>query len=617
MFLRKNRRRAGGETYEYWTLCESVRTATGPRQRVVATLGKLSDEDIEAGWEDIEALLEGRAPQRRPQQSGFWEVPREEAGPQAGWELADLKNLSLERVREFGSVYLALALWRRLGLPQLLEKLMGRGREQVAWSEVAAVLTVGKFCGQASELEVAESWYGRTALEELTGISPEQINDDRLYRGLDELVEHKDDLCEHLMERYRSWFGVRFEFLLYDVTSTYFEGQALGNEKAARGYSRDQRSDCKQVCIGLVCTPEGLPLNYEVFAGNRADVSTVEDVVRKMEDRFGQAERIWVMDRGMVSEKNITFMRERKALYLVGTPKSELKHFQEQLAEKENWTQVQDGLEARVVRHPDGNGDEQFLLCRSQARSQKERAMLDRQVDRLTAELVKIDGKLRDSKKKSDPDKILLRIGRWLGRYPAAAALLQVNIEKDAKGRLTGLLVSSPLQRGSHKDLACGSYLLRTNCTETDPAKLWRWYIQLTQAEAAFRTAKSDIGLRPVFHRKTERVEAHLLVCFLSLAMWRSLEMWMQGKGLGSSARKLICAVSTIRSMDVVVPVKRGNQTIDLCLRTVAKPDPDVANLLAHLGLRLPKGSKMIQNVVEKIDPQLPASPAFKANSIC
>ncbi|MEI2419051.1 IS1634 family transposase [Arthrospira platensis SPKY2] len=583
----------------------------------MATLGKLSDDDIEAGWEDIEALLEGRAGQKRPKQTGLWEVPREESGPQAGWELADLKNLSVERVREFGSVYLALALWRRLGLSQLLEKLMGRGREQVAWSEVAAVLTVGKFCGQASELEVAESWYGRTALEELTGISPEQINDDRLYRGLDELVEHKDELCAHLMERYRSLFGVRFEFLLYDVTSTYFEGQALGNTKAARGYSRDQRSDCKQVCIGLVCTPEGLPLNYEVFAGNRADVTTVEDVVRKMENRFGQAERVWVMDRGMVSEKNITFLRERKALYLVGTPKSELKHFQQELAEKENWTQVQDGLEARVVRHPDGNGDEQFLLCRSHARSQKEKAMLERQMTSLTAELVKIDTALRSRKNKPvNTDQIERRIGRWQGRYRAAAAFIHVSVQKNALGQAEGLQLSCPLQRGSHKDLVCGSYLLRTNCTETDPAKLWRWYIQLTQAEAAFRTAKSDIGLRPVFHHKTERVEAHLLVCFLSLALWRTLEQWMQKQGLGSSARKLIEAVSTIHSMDVVVPVKRGDQTIDIRLRTVAKPDPDVATVLAHLGLRLPKGSKLIQNVVEKMTLQKTLSPVFKAKSV-
>jgi transposase len=600
MFLRKNRKSANGEVYEYWTLCETVRTELGPRQRVVATLGKLTEQDLAAGWEDIEALLEGRKP--APRQL-LLEKGKDTSSPpsSAQWEMADLANLSVERVREFGSVYLALALWRRLGLHDLLSELMDSGRETVPWAEVAAVLTAGKFCGQASELGVAEEWYARTALEDLSGIAPELINDDRLYRGLDQLGRHKDRLCEHLMERYRDWFGVRFEFLLYDVTSTYFEGQALGNTKAARGYSRDQRSDCKQVCIGLVCTPEGLPLNYEVFAGNRTDVTTVEEVVDKMEARFGQAERIWVMDRGMVSEANIDFLRARKALYIVGTPKAELRHFEAELAEDENWNVVQHGLEARVVAHPDGDGSEKYVLCRSQARGEKEKAMLERQMNRLTEELLKIDTALRKSKRKeTDVGKIERRIGRWQGRNPAAARLLDVVVLKDGNQRATGLQLSCPVEKGAKSDLSKGAYLLRTNCTETDPAKLWRWYMQLTQAEAAFRTAKSDIGLRPVYHRKTERVEAHLLVCFLSLALWRSLEMWMLGKGLGSNARKLINAFGTIKSMDVVVPVRRGDVEVKVRLRTVAKPDEDVAVLLSHLGLRLPSRSKTVQNVVEK-----------------
>jgi transposase len=600
MFLRKNRKSANGEVYEYWTLCETVRTELGPRQRVVATLGKLSEQDLAAGWEDIEALLEGR--KSAPRQL-LLEKTKVTPNPDActQWELADLANLTVERVREFGNVYLALALWRRLGLHDLLSKLMDCGRETVPWAEVAAVLTAGKFCGQASELGVAEEWYARTALEDLSGIAPELINDDRLYRGLDHLAKHKDRLCEHLMQRYRDWFGVRFEFLLYDVTSTYFEGQALGNTKAARGYSRDKRSDCKQVCIGLVCTPEGLPLNYEVFAGNRIDVTTVEDVVRKMEDRFGQAERIWVMDRGMVSEANIDFLRQRKALYIVGTPKVDLRHFEAELAEEENWKVVQHGLEARVVAHPDGDGSEKYVLCRSQARGEKEKAMLERQMKRLTEELLKIDLALCKSKRKeTDLGKIERRIGRWQGRNPAAARLLDVVVLKDEKQRSLGLQLSCPLEKGTKSDLAKGAYLLRTNCTETDPAKLWRWYMQLTQAEAAFRTAKSDIGLRPVYHRKTERVEAHLLVCFLSLALWRSLEMWMLGKGLGSNARKLVDAFGTIKSMDVVVPVKRGDVEVKVRLRTVAKPEEDVAVLLSHLGLRLPSRSKTVQNVVEK-----------------
>jgi len=597
MFLRKNRKRFEGEIYEYWTLCESVRTERGPRQRVIASLGKFTEEDLSAGWEDLEALLEGRPV--APKQEQLFE--KEAGGESAvGWEMADLRNLGVERAREFGSVFLALSLWRRLGLHELLGELIEAGREEIAWADVAAVLTVGKFCGQASELGIAEEWYARTALEDLCGIPVEAINDDRLYRALDKVAVHKDRLCEHLMERYRKWFGVRFEFLLYDVTSTYFEGLAQQNTKAARGYSRDQRSDCKQVCIGLVCTPEGLPLNFEVFAGNRADVTTVEEVVRAMEERFGQAERIWVMDRGMVSEANIAFLRERKARYIVGTPKSQLRAYEAQLAEKENWVEVEAGVEARLVEHPDGDGQERYVLCRSSSRGAKERAMLERQMTRLHEEMLKMERSLQ-RQAQSDLNKLERRIGRWQGKYPSAAQLLDIELIKDSQGRACGLQLTCPVRHGGNPLLSKGAYLLRTNCTETDPAKLWNWYIQLTQAEAAFRTAKSDIGLRPIYHQKTERVEAHLLICFLSLALWRSLELWMKSKGLGTSARKLVAAFSTIRSMDVTVPVKRAERVHILRLRTVAKPDPDVALLLAHLGLHLPKGSKLVQNVVEKI----------------
>ena len=603
MFLRKHRRKSGGEFYEYWTLCESVRTERGPRQRVVASLGKLSDEDLRAGWEDIEALLDGRKPVRRPEQRQLGQTQQTPDcdGPQ--WEMADLRNLRVERVREFGNVFLAMSLWRRLGLHELLEQLLPQGRETIPWKDVAAVLTVGKFCGQASELSIAQNWFSRTALEEIVSASPENINDDRLYRGLDHLAQHKDELCEHLMKRYRDWFGVRYELLLYDVTSTYFEGQCKSNALAARGYSRDKRSDCKQVCIGLVCTPDGLPLNYEVFAGNRTDVTTVEDIITKMQERFGQAERVWVMDRGMVSEKNIELLRERKALYIVGTPKCELRHFETQLLDNSTWTQVQNGLEAKLVEHPDKQGDEKYVLCRSNQRAEKERAMVERQMNSLTQELMKIDKGLRRLKNKNHAlGPTERRIGKWLGKYPKAARLLKVEVLKDEQNGAIGLQFFCPLDLGRTDNIRYGCYLLRTNCTETDPAQIWKWYIQLTEAQAAFRTSKSDIGLRPIYHQKTERVNAHLLVCFLSLAMWRSLEMWMQAKGLGSSARQLLEAVATVKSMDVVVPVKRGEQTVEIRLRTVAKPDQDVVTLLAHLGLILPRRSRVIENVVQKMD---------------
>jgi hypothetical protein len=250
VFLRRHRKEVDGESYEYWSLCQAVRTAQGPRQKIVATLGKLEESAVAgtAEWEELEALLEGRTP--RPRQMVFGEKAAggETAEPAARWELVDVRGVRVERGRDFGAVYLGLALWRRLGLHTLLEHLIEPGEEEVPWPVVAAVLTLARFGGQRSELAIAEHWYQTTALEDLLGVPAAQINRDRLYRGLDVLARHKDALCAHLLEKYRSWFGVQFEFLLYDVTSTFFEGQAADNEKAARGYSRDSRSDCKQVC---------------------------------------------------------------------------------------------------------------------------------------------------------------------------------------------------------------------------------------------------------------------------------------------------------------------------------------------------------------------------------
>jgi len=604
MFLRRNRRTVDGETYEYWTLCKTVRTARGPRQEVVAHLGKEPGLDSAArhGWEEVADLLEGGHAAPRQGRLGEQQLPR--ASPRPQWAHVDLRGVRVERVREFGQVYLALSLWRRLGLHSLLAGLITPGREAVPWELTACILTVARFCGQKSELEVAERWYADSALEDLLGVPFPRVNDARLYRGLDRLHAHKEALCAHLQQRYESWFGVEFEFLLYDVTSTYFEGKAEGNKKAARGYSRDRRPDCKQVNIGLVVTPEGLPIGYEVFAGNTADVTTVQEMVELMEKKYGKPKRIWVLDRGMVSEENIDFLRERGARYIVGTPKSQLKAFEAKLLEQEDWKEVKPGVEVKLVVHPDGSPEEQYVLCRSSARREKELAMLEGQRLRLRAQLDKTHASLVRRPAK-EPGKIERRIGRWLGRFPAAERLLEVEVERDAKGRACGLKITERSERSAWTALAHGAYLLRTNCTEQDPTKLWRWYIQLCQAEEAFRISKSDLSLRPVFHQKTERVEAHILVCFLSLALWRTLEMWMRGKGLGDCARQLIKEIATVRSMDVVLPVREldSDATRELRLRIVARPDRPVAELLHRLGLELPSTPKIVQNVVEKTAP--------------
>jgi transposase len=595
MYLRRHRRTVNATTYEYWTLVESRRTASGPRQHTVATLGKLPglDGQVYAGWEAIDDLLEGRpaAVQLELGQAA------EAAAPL--WREVDVRGVRVERVREFGEVYLALALWRRLGLHRLLEELIPGGREEVPWERIACLLTLARFCAQKSELGVAERWYQRTALEDLLGVSWEKINDDRLYRGLDALHAHKEQLTQHLLQRYQSWFGVGFEFLIYDVTSTFFEGQALGNAKAARGYSRDHRPDCKQVCIGLVVSPEGLPLAYEVFAGNRNDVTTVEEIITVMEEKYGQAQRIWVLDRGMVSEENIEFLRVRQAHYLVGTPKAQLRQFEAALLEDKDWQPVREEVEVKLLPHPDGKGQEQFILCRSQARREKEKAMLARQEQRLWQKLLGIHRRLQ--KKPAPAEEIERRVGRWLGRYPAADKLFEVEVCLDEQRQACGLSVACVVDRKQWAAQAQGAYLLRTNCTESDPAKLWEWYLHLQQAEAAFRCAKSDLCLRPLFHHKTQRVEAHILVCFLSLALWRVLEQWMKGKGLGTCARQFVGEIATIKSLDVVLPIKTPEGVKELRLRTVARPERMVAELLQRLALRLPQQSRIIEKAVENV----------------
>jgi transposase len=589
MFLRRNRRRKNGEIYEYWTLVESVRTPRGPRQRIVATLGKLPglDKDERAGWEEITRLLDGRA--RDNEQADLFRTTPDP--PQ--WAQVNLSDVRVERVRQFGPVYLALALWRRLGLHSFFAENVREGRERIDWATIACILSIGRLCSQSSELALSEYWYAKTALDDLLGVDPADIYDNRLYRGLDELLPLREDLFAHLRERYRSMFGARFEFLLYDITSTYFEGQCERNPQAQRGYSRDNRSDCKQVCIGLVVTPEGLPLAYEVFAGNRADVTTVEDIVDLMEAKYGRAERIWAMDRGMVSEDNLDYLREREALYIVGTPKGRLRKFEKELLEVRDWKQVEPGVEVKLVDHPDREGQEQYVLCRSLARHEKEAAMLNRQRDRLRTKLLQIDTSLK--KRRAKPDPIERRIGKWLGRNTAAEKIFTVEVIT-REGWAVGLRIEEDESKLGWAQAAQGAYLLRTNCTEQDPRKLWHWYIHLTEVEDAFRTGKSDLGLRPVFHQREDRVQAHIMVCFLALVMWRSLEMWLEGKGLGNCARQVLKELETIHSMDVVLPVK---DKADVRLRLVAKPDKLAADLLAHMQLKLPTRPKKVQNVVE------------------
>jgi transposase len=574
--------------YEYWTLVESVRTSSGPRQRIVATLGKLPglDEEVRVGWEHIAEVLDGRLHQRMLLSS-------EPEPPQ--WATVDVSRARVERLRRFGDVYLGLALWRRLKLDRFFDGAMQGGREDVGWGTMACILALARFCAPSSELQIADFWYGKTALDELLGVSAHKVNDDRLYRAMDALLAHKDALFAHFQKVYGELFGTTFDLLLYDVTSTYFEGQAKGNPQAKRGYSRDNRPDCVQVCIGLVVTPEGLPLAYEVFDGNRADVTTVEEIVEVMREKYGQERRTWVMDRGMVSEDNLEQLRECNASYLVGTPKSMLKAFEQRLLEQD-WEQLEPGVEVKLCAAPDGT-DETFVLCRSPGRIEKEKAIRERQFGRLEEELAKlktrIEAPTRALRNRSTAER---RVGRLFQRYSRAARMFTVNIQKtDDPEHKSGKRLTIDIEYNKDQrrwaEMADGCYLLRTNLKCRDAAALWKTYIGLTQIEDSFRISKNDLGLRPIYHQRAERTQAHILVCFLALVMWRTLQHWMQTCGLGTAPRKLLEEMAEVRSLDIVLPTGADKE---IRLRTVARPEQHLAILLQKLDLPLPNKPKQI-----------------------
>ena len=594
MFLRRHQRKKNGESYEYWTLVESVRTARGPRQRIVATLGKLPglDAEVRVGWEHIADILDGKV-----RQSDFLK-PVEPASPE--WATVDLKGLSVERLRRFGDVYLGLALWRRLGLDRFFNDSMEPGREEIPWPTMACILTLARFCAPSSELQIADFWYGKTALDDLLGVAAEKVNDDRLYRGLDALLPLKDRLFGHLQKTYGELFGTTFDILLYDITSTYFEGTGAANPQARRGYSRDKRPDCVQVCIGLVVTPEGLPLAYEVFDGNRTDVTTVEEIVETMREKYGHERRIWVMDRGMVSEDNLDELRRCGAAYLVATPKSMLRQFERDLLD-ENWEQIEPGLEVKICQGPH-ESQETFVLCRSPQRREKEKAMRQRQIRGLEEGLARLKARTEaPTRPLRDRDAANRRVGRLLQKFSRAAQLYDIKIseapdpQRQSGKRLSvDVRVRSDLRQWVEE--ADGCYLLRTNLEGYDAETLWRTYIGLTQIEDCFRITKHDLGLRPIFHRNAERTQAHILACFLALALWRTLQQWMEGCGLGTAPRKLLEELAEVRSMDIVLPTRAG---APIRLRTVSRPEPHLAILLQHLDFPLPNRPKRIQNVVQ------------------
>jgi len=574
MYLRHTTRRKDGKVHTYWRLVRSVRVGRTVRQQTVAHLGELDAQGRARAKALAQAITGGR------EQPDLFEPAAVEDGVPI-----QLKRIRLERGRTFGEVWLGWTLWRALRLDEVLERLLPDGREAVPWATMAAVLVLARLCEPSSELHIAEAWYRGTALEDLLTLPAPLVNDDRLYRALDRLLPHKRALEQHLVARLGELFALDYDLLLYDVTSVYFEGVAETNALAQRGYSRDHRPDCKQVCLALVVTRDGMPVGYEVFAGNRTDVTTVEEIVEAMEARYGVAHRIWVMDRGMTSEDNLEWLRGGGRRYLVGTPKSELRKWAPQIAEARDWRTVREGVEAKSCGGPDGQ--ETFVLIRSVERREKERAMHARFCRRIEDGLTRLGHRLTRARRPLERSRLERQLGRLLERNARAAGRYVIDFVTDPTVPAgLGLTWTAQPEWDDWARWSEGCYVLRTNIADWSAEDLWRTYMQLTDAEAAFRIQKSELGIRPVWHQRADRVHAHILVCFLAYVLWKTLEQWQQRAGLGRSPRTILDELRRIQSTDVVLPTQDGRE---LRLRCVVRPDAAQAALLDRLGLDLPE----------------------------
>jgi transposase len=588
MYLRHSIRKKDGKVHRYWRLVRSVRVGRRVIQQTVAQLGEV----------DELGRIQARALARRligtPEQALLFNDGNEHLAVPVR-----LKGVRIERSLRFGDVYLSLALWRGTGLEQLCERLLPIGKESISWAKMAALLVTARLCEPSSELHIAEDWYRRTALADLLQLGEQEVTKERLYRALDHLLEHKSALEAHLSKRCGELFAAENEVLLYDVTSTYFEGQAERNPQAQRGYSRDHRPDCKQVCIAVVVTFDGFPLGYEVFAGNTHDSRTLQTIVTTMEARHGVLGRVWISDRGMASANNLAWLRETGRRYIIGAPKSELKKFAAELASPDGWRAVQEGVEVKLTTHVQAG--ETVILCRSQDRRSKEQAMHAKFSGRIEAALQRLAARIARSKKRLNQVAIQRQIGRILQRNQRAAARFAISLEPD--GCAAGFRLAFAYNPAFDEWAAVseGSYLLRSNIADWNEQQLWKAYIQLTQAEAAFRIQNDELSVRPIWHQREDRVQAHILVCFLAFVLWKTLEMWQQRAGLGNSPRTILEELARIQSHDVVLPTTTHGQ---LRLRCVTQPDPAQSMLLDRLGLVLPKRMRL----PEAATPMLAAS---------
>jgi transposase len=595
MFLRPHQRSKDGKDHTYWSLVETVRTANGPRQRTLCYLGELNGS-AQAQWlKSVEVFNEQGEAQQLKLFPSHVEFPDDD--PQVARVLVN--GVRLERTRQFGGCFLGWELWKRLELDRFFKLTMDEEAAEVPWSRVAAVLAINRLCAPGSELAIEERWYPATALDDLLEIEEGKINDTRLYRCLDRMLPHKSKLEQHLKQRYGELFGAEFDVLLYDLTSTYVEGAAEKNPMMGRGYSRDHRPDCEQMVIALIVNREGFPFSYETFDGNRADVSTLESILRMVERKYGKARRIWVMDRGIVSEENLAAIRKRGGQYLVGTPRRQMKRFAAELL-KEDWTEVRPDVEVRRIAIP--QAEETYILCRTAGRKEKEKAIRERFSRRMEAALETLKKSIA-SGRLTDRYKMERRLGRIQARHPQVNDLFEVTLRETPAG--VRLLWEMKKDREAWRDLREGAYMLRTNLQADSAEQMWSMYMQLTEAEASFRALKSELSIRPLFHQKESRVKAHVLVAFLGYALWVTLKHLLQRRpavlpqlsasGVVNaqllSPMKALALLSTLQSADIVLPTTDGRE---IRLRRITEPTAEQKSLLHQLGLSLPQRLKSL-----------------------
>ncbi len=581
MFLRQHQRSKDGKEHGYWSLVETVRTPDGPRQRTICYLGELNSS-AQARWQKtIEVFNEQGEHTQLKLFPNDAELPDD---PSVARVL--VKKVRVERTRRFGDCYLGLELWRRLELEEFFTRHLDQEFADVPWSRVAAVLAINRLCDPGSELAIERHWYPGTALDDLLHIGKGKINDTRLYRCLDRLLPLKTKIEQHLKQRFGELFQAEFDVLLYDLTSTYVEGTAEENSMMRRGYSRDHRPDCEQLVLALIVNSDGFPFSYELFDGNRADVSTVEAILRTVERKHGKARRVWIFDRGVVSEENLVAIRKRGGQYLVGTPRSKLKQFEQELL-KDDFEKIRPEVEVKQIRIP--GGEETYILCRTAGRKEKEKAIRSRFVAKIEKALAGLEKRITTGKLR-DRFKMERNLGRIQASHPQVADLYEMAVKDSKEG--TRLVWRQKPEQQQWLEAREGTYLLRTNLTADGAADLWKKYMQLTEVEAAFRSLKSELKIRPLFHQLERRVKAHVLVAFLGYALLVTLKHLLKRSASEHSPAQALKRLAELYSVDIVLPTVEGRE---IWLRRISKREDDQERLLQQLRVELPERLEPIQ----------------------